>query len=352
MNKILVIGPLPPPTGGMQTVMEQMINLDIKRYELMPFNVSKNKIIKSNIFFNISNFIYRCLKLFAYILIYNPEIVHIHIAADKDIKQKRLFQNICKIFNKKTILHTHGSRFKEWYSGLNANEKKKVQKILNKADALIVLSDSWKKYYSTISHHKNIFVINNAIEDVDFKKYGRKYSKDEFIVLFLSHVCERKGVYDLLKAIKQVKDSKMKFVFVGPYENKDKFLKEVDNLGIKDRCVFVGEILGKERFKYFASADVFVLPSYAEGLPVAILEAMSFGLPIISTNVGAIPEVVNKENGIIVKPGDISALKNAILTVHKNKSINYYKNNISKIRKGYTQKIFIKHLVKVYESFK
>lgn len=366
MKKILIIGPMPPPTGGMQTVMEQMMHLNMKNYESIQFNVSKNKIIKSNILFNSINFIYRCVKLFVYLLIFNPAIVHIHIAADKDVLQKSVFHKICKIMNKKIVLHTHGSRFKEWYKSLNDGQRVKIKELFNESSGVIVLSESWKEYYSSISNNKNIFVINNAIEDIDFKKYKRIYPKNEHIVLFLSSVCKRKGVYDLLKAIKNINNpkdtskeiSKVKFVFVGPYEDKEEFFKEVDRLGIKDRCIFVGEVLGKERFKYFASADIFVLPSYAEGLPVAILEAMSFGLPIISTTVGAIPEVVKRENGILIKPGDINALKNAILKLSasdsslKNNSIpvSYNKNNKDKINKNYTQKIFKSKLVEAYDQ--
>ncbi len=353
MKKILLIGPMPPPTGGMQTVMEQMSSIDIKGTEFIPFDVSKNKIIKSNIIFNVLNFLYRCIKLSLYLIIYNPDIVHIHIAADKDFIQKKIFHSICKLLNKKTILHMHGSGFKTWFADLNKEQKNKVKKTLNEADEIIVLSESWKKYYSGISRNKNIFVINNAIEEIDFKRYKRIYPKDEYTVLFLSSICKRKGAYDLIKAIKQINDDKIKFIFVGPYEDKEKFFKEVDRLEIRDRCIFIGEVIGKERFKYFASADVFVLPSYAEGLPVAILEAMSFGLPIISTNVGAIPEVVKKENGILIKPGDVSGLKNAIIKISLNsikKSTNYEKNNENKIMRGYTQKIFKTRLTNAYEN--
>lgn len=347
-KKIVVIGPMPPPTGGMQTVMEQMMNSDMKGFELIPFNVSKNTIIKSNIIFNSINFIYRCIKLLLYIATYSPDIIHIHVAADKDFIQKDIFHKLCKIMHRKTILHMHGSGFKTWFAGLNKKQKVKVKQSLSKADSLIVLSDSWKKYYYSISNNKKIFVINNAIEDIDFKKYKRIYPKNEFIVLFLSNICKRKGAYDLLKAIKSIDEKAIKFVFVGPYEDKEKLFKEVNKLKINDKCRFVGEIIGKERFKYFASADMFVLPSYAEGLPVAILEAMSFGLPIISTNVGAIPEVIEGENGILIRPGDIAELKKAILMITKEDKIKYKINNKKKINDKYTQKIFKSKLREAY----
>lgn len=348
MRKILVVGPLPPPTGGMQTVMEQMMNLEIEGFDLIPFNVSKNNFIKSNIIINVLNFFYRCVKLFIYLIIHNPDIVHIHVAADKDFAQKRIFQNICIAFKKKTVLHMHGSGFKTWFSSLDKKNRQKVKNTLNNANGIIVLSESWKNYYSRISDNKRIFIINNAIERIDFNNYKRVYLKNQKIVLFLSSICERKGAYDLLKTIKNINDENIKFVFVGPYEDKDRFFKEVERLKIQEKCIFVGEVIGKERFKYFASADMFVLPSYAEGLPVAILEAMSFGLPIISTNVGAIPEVIEKENGILIKPGDVVALKRAILRIVKEDKNKYKLNNKKKINEKYTQKTFKKRLMEAY----
>jgi glycosyltransferase involved in cell wall biosynthesis len=351
MKKVLMMGPLHPPTGGMETVMEQTKSMKMKEYKLVMFNTNKNKIIKSFVLFNIINFIYRCMKLFFLLIMSNIDIVHIHTASKKSFWQNAIYLKISKMLKKTTILHIHGAEFKEFFRSSNKTDY--ITKILDSADALIVLSDSWKDFYSKISDNKNIFVMNNAIENIDFKKYKRIYPNENFIVLFLSSICKRKGAYDLLKSIKQIKNPEIRFVFVGPYEDPKKFFSETKKLGINDRCEFIGEVIGKERFKYFASADVFVLPSYAEGLPVAILEALSFGLPIISTTVGAIPEVIDKENGILIKPGDIKSLKNAILEIQKNKKvINYKKNNVKKMSNNYTQKIFTKNLERTYESLK
>jgi glycosyltransferase involved in cell wall biosynthesis len=348
-KKILVIGSLPPPTGGMETVMEQMCEFSDSEYQIVPFNVAKNKIIKSNIFFNIINFVYNCIRLLFLILMQKPQIIHIHVSSAMGFWQKAVYFKISKLLRRITILHMHGANFKEWYANVDQKRKNKILNVLNKSDAIIVLSKSSKDFYSKISNNKNIFVINNAMEDIDFEKYRRVYSKNKFIVLFLSRICKRKGVYDLLKTIKSIDNQNIKFVFVGPYENKEKFFKEMERLNIKSKCLVVGEVMGKERLKYFTSADLFILPSYAEGLPVAILEAMSFGLPIVSTTVGAIPEVIEKKNGILISPGNINEMKNAIISIYYNKEkIDYYHNNKTKVKNNYTQKIFQKNVYRIY----
>jgi glycosyltransferase involved in cell wall biosynthesis len=351
MKKVLIIGPMPPPTGGMETVMEQMKSLKISGYNLSFFNTNKSKLIKSFLFFNTLNFIFRCIRLYSILLKNKYEIIHIHTASRKSFWQNAIFLKISKLFNNNTILHIHGAEFKKFYK--ESKRKNYITNILNKTDSLIVLSDNWRKYYSTICANKNIYVVNNSIENIDFKKYKRIYPKDDFVVLFLSSICKRKGAYDLLKAIKSITDSTIKFVFVGPYEDRQKFFNDVKILGIAEKCEFKGEVIGNERFKYFASADMLVLPSYAEGLPVTILEAMSFGLPIVSTKVGAIPEVVKEDNGVLIQPGKINDLKKAILYIKKNnKEIKYYKNNIQKINQKYVLKNFKKRISEIYDKNK
>ena len=348
--KVLVIGALPPPTGGMETVMEQMISLKFKDCELISFNVAKNKIIKSNVIFNFCNFLYRCLKLTFIINSKRIEIVHIHVASGKGFWQGAIYNKISKCLGRKTILHAHGANFKGFYNDSNKIIQKKIRNCLNEANIVIVLSESWKKFYSKLVKRKKIFIVRNAVENIDYSKYNRIYPKSDFIVLFLSSVCKRKGVYDLLKAISLIDDFKIKFVIVGPYEDKEKFFKEVDRLKVRDKCEFVGEVIGKERFKYFASADLFVLPSYSEGLPVAIIEAMSFGLPIISTRVGAIPEVVKPENGILIRQGDINELISGIKKLSHRNDDYLSKNNKRLIMHKYTLSIFKKKINEIYAS--
>jgi glycosyltransferase involved in cell wall biosynthesis len=347
MKKVLVIGPLPPPTGGMGTVFEQIISMKLKRYKIIPFNTTKSNIIKSFIIFNIINFFYRCLKLIIILITKHIDILHIHTASKSSFWQNAVYLKISKILKKKVILHMHGASFKEFY--MHSKNKKGISKILNETDIIVALSETWKQYYSTISNNKNIYVVNNSIEHITMHKYKRIFPKDEFIVLFIGSICQRKGAYDLIESIKDTTEPKIKFAFIGPYENKKIFLEKIKKYNIEKKCYLIGEIVGKERFKYFASGDVFVLPSYAEGLPLTILEAMAFGKPIISTNVGAIPEVVKKDNGILIEPGDIPGIKKAIKYIYNNNN-KYGKNNKLKIKRYYSPIVFRKKIGYIYDA--
>jgi len=352
-KKILVIGPVPPPTGGVATVMEQMMSFKQDKYRYIFVDINKNKFIKSNIIFNIINYAYNSLKIPLIALVKRPDIIHIHSSYGADIWQKYIWLSMLKLFNFKIIIHMHASKFKEWYADLNPKNRIIVKKYFNKAEAVIVLSDAWKEYYKKIIPEKRLYVVQNAIENINHDRYSRIYPKDEYVVLFLSTLCDRKGIYDLFKVIQKDKDQHTKYVFVGRIEHKDKIISRIQSLGIKDKCEIVGEVLGKERFKYFSSADLFVLPSYAEGLPIAMLEAMSFGLPIISTKVGAIPEVIKKKNGILIQPGDPKGLYQAITNIRQNKILanKISINNKKLVKKCYSSNIFKKNIELIYNTF-
>jgi glycosyltransferase involved in cell wall biosynthesis len=353
-KKVLVIGALPPPTGGMETVMEQMMNFKFKDYELIPFNVAKTQLIKSNIIFNTVNFIYRCFKLFFIILIKKPEIIHIHVTVELDFLQKTIYQKIAKFLNKKTILHIHGGAFKEFYNNASKNKKKMINSALLSSNALITLSKGWREYYHKIVPGQKIYVLPNAIDLKIISKYKklRKKSK-EVRILYVGRVTKQKGIYELLEAMKLLKNHKIHLFVMGQYNDNEQAIKNIcQNYKIQENISFLGNILGEERFKYYANADLFVLPSHWEGLPLSILEAMAFGLPIISTKVGAIPELITRNNGVLIKPGDIKSLEDAILKLSKidHKVEKIRKNNMQKINKYYTVKHFEQNILHIYRG--
>ncbi|HIJ01803.1 TPA: glycosyltransferase family 4 protein [Candidatus Woesearchaeota archaeon] len=356
-KKVLVIGALPPPIGGMETVMEQMENINLKEYEIRVFNAAKSKTIKSNILFNVINFLYRCSKLIIKVLTEKPEIVHVHLTAYKDFLQKDIFIKIVKLLNKKLIIHIHGGAFKDFYEKSSKNKRIKIIKTLDSADSLIVLSEIWYNYFKTLCPQQKIYILPNTIDFKLISQYRRKYSKKNkriINLLFVGRIEKQKGIFELLNAFSQIEDEKMTLNIMGPFMNNEKeIMGLIEKLGIYRKVKFLGVIHGNKRLKYFAESDIFILPSHWEGLPITILEAMASGLPIISTEVGAIPEIVKKENGVLIKVGSVSELKKAIIKVRQNtKRISYYKNNISKIDKYYNEKIFTSKLEEIYEELK
>jgi glycosyltransferase involved in cell wall biosynthesis len=350
-TKILVIGTLPPPAGGMETIMEQMTHLKVEHYTIIPFNVAKNKLIKSNIIFNSINFMYRCIKLFITILIKKPSLIHIHTTVERDFWQKAIFFKIAQVLKIKTILHLHGGAFPKFYQ--TSNNKKTIINILQSANGLIVLTNRWKEFYQQIKANKNIHVINNAIDLKSLKKYYKyKQKSKQLKLLFVGRISKPKGIYELLEAIKMLKKENIHLNIMGAFNNNEMEIKKLcQKYSIEDKVTFLGVIQGNDRFKHFANSDIFILPSHWEGLPFSILEAMAFGMPIIATKVGAIPELIKKDNGILIPIKNSSEIHKKILFfIKRPKIIKTISKRNKQTMKQYDILNFQNRLIKVYDD--
>lgn len=244
------------------------------------------------------------------------KIVHVHGASDASFWRKRIFINLAKMFGKKVVFHCHGAEFQRF----TARHKKAVLKTITKCDCIIALSNSWKEWFEETTHHKNVIVVKNVISPPRVKKVKH----DDFILLFLGRLGERKGIYDLLDVLIKHRsefEGKIRFVFGG-----DGDVVQVNEIikqnGLENIAEFQGWVNGENKERLLNMADAYILPSYNEGLPISILEAMSYSLPIISTNVGGIPEILkNGENGFIMSPGDKDAMYRAILELMNNEKL-------------------------------
>jgi glycosyltransferase involved in cell wall biosynthesis len=136
-----------------------------------------------------------------------------------------------------------------------------------------------------------------------------------------------KGIFDLLQVLRDHRaelSDKIK-LFIGGNGQTAQLKNMIETSGLGGMVEFKGWVTGNEKDRLLQFSDVFVLPSYYEGSPVAVLEAMSYGAPVISTTVGGIPEIVKSGlNGWLHRPGDRQALLEAIL---------YYINEPENIKK-------------------
>jgi glycosyltransferase involved in cell wall biosynthesis len=204
----------------------------------------------------------------------------------------------------KIIYHIHGGCFKLFYK--KYNKQNVIKRTINKVDVLIVLSDNWKQFFSSVIDEKKIYIVNNIINKPDFvKNYSPNHSIIQF--LFLGRIEKNKGIFDLLEVIKDNKNflNNKFLLYVGGDGETNKLIEFVEKNNLQNLVKFEGWVSGEKKKELLSVCDVYILPSYNEGLPIAILEAMSYGMPIISTTVGGIPEVVsNNENGFLITPGD------------------------------------------------
>lgn len=353
-KNIMIVGRHAPPIGGIQTCIEQFYKSNLKKeYNLIKFNTTKPTIFYGNKFMKTIYFIYLCIKFTFFTVFKKIDIIHFHTCSKWGFWQPAFYLRIAKVFKKKTIFHMHGGGFPEFYNNLNEKQQNSVKKTLKSVDKIIVLSEKWKKIYEKIVINNKICVIHNSVDELKYRKYKLSKEKNKLKILYLGKISEDKGIYDLLNAINKLKIQNIEFIFVGPIENKKKFFETINRLKIRNKCKIIGEIIGDSRFKYFALASIFILPSHIEALPIALLEAMSFGLPIISTKVGAIPEVItNQKNGILIEPKNINELAKSIKKLVLNPKLREKMklNNLQLIQSKYSINKFSQEIRTIYEK--
>lgn len=301
-------------------------------------------------------FVFCCnyIRLFLRLLFDNKvEIVHIHTAAGTDFLRSAKIVELAKKNNKKIVIHSHASQFKVYFSEVDENTRKWIIKTLRKADVLIALSESWKKWFTEIGVNENqIIVLHNITAYPQIEKSTRNVGAP-IRFLFMGEIGLRKGVFDIIRALAENKEElygKVEFR-IGGNKNEEKLLTAIKHNGLENIVSFEGFVTGDKKVELLNWADIYILPSFNEGLPISILEAMSYSMPIISTPVGGIPEVVDEKNGIIVTPGNDEEIYKAIKFYIENKDLIKLHGLVSyKKVETYLPDYVLNHLKQIYES--
>lgn len=253
------------------------------------------------------------LRLLQLLIRDRVSFVHIHAAMRGSFWRKSIVAEIARRFSVPTILHLHGSEMKTFYGSLSPLRQWAVRRSLEKADAVVVLSDSWRKFVLGVAPKARITVINNYVS----LPTGVSQTKRErgFNVLFLGVLGPRKGIYDLLdcwpEIVLAVPGARL---LIGGNGEIETVRERVKALGIVGSVDLLGWVGGNQKLELLRNTDAFVLPSYNEGLPMSVLEAMSWGKPVVTTRVGGIPELVTHgRDGLLIDAGDKSALAEALI---------------------------------------
>jgi glycosyltransferase involved in cell wall biosynthesis len=255
-------------------------------------------------------------------------VVYIHLSDGGSILRKVIIAIISFAFHKPVIMHTHGAEFPKTYERLPQWAQQYLSKIFNQCNAFIVLSESWEKFYVDNCNliPKKVFVLNNPTE-VPKSIPQRANKEGKVTAIFCGRIGQRKGAFDLIRSFAQLptEQKQCSQLIIAGDGDLVEAQKLVENLSLKEQVTFLGWIDSAQREKLLAEADIFILPSYHEGLPMAILEAMSWGLPIVSTPIGGIPEIViTNQNGLLIPPGDVDRLTQAIQSLISTKTLRLF----------------------------
>jgi len=311
--KVLIVGPsLVRTRGGMATVINNILQHKGGETEI------KIKHIVSHVEGGtIEKLLVACKALLSVLAQRRFDILHIHVASDVSIFRKSLFVYLGVLLNKLIILHIHGGDFDVYYNSSSPPIKFFIRKTLLKCHKILVLSDYWKSFFETCVSGSNVEVLHNGVQ-LDGLKTCQTAPYNQTRFLFLGRLSKAKGIYDLLQAIdilvNQQNQRKLIFFLAGEGD-----LEQVKNIikqkGLEENVHLLGWINDIEKKEWLRKVDTLVLPSYIEGLPMSIIEAMAAGKVIISSRIGGIPDLVKEENGWLITPGDVRSLCEHILYV-------------------------------------
>jgi glycosyltransferase involved in cell wall biosynthesis len=243
------------------------------------------------------------------------DLVYIHVSERGSAFRQALTTTISWLFRKPVILHSHSADFHDFYANLPPIIKSGLSWVFCKSTRFIVLSHSWKNFYveNLGLNPERVIVLPNPVK-FPFKIHQR-INAEKTTFLFLGRIGERKGAFDLISAFAAIpsdQNQNVELIIAGDGEGQ-RARDIIEKLNLSQHIKVLDWVNEQQRDELLEKASVFILPSYNEGLPMALLEAMSWGLPVITTPVGGIPElVISGENGLLVNPGEIEQLSAAM----------------------------------------
>jgi glycosyltransferase involved in cell wall biosynthesis len=365
--KLLMLGTGFDVKGGVTSVQKLICGGDLSSLRIQHIPT----IIQGSAWQNILIFLRAIQHLCWVILRGEADAIHIHFSERGSTLRKSILISIGLLFRQSVILHAHGATYQEFYAGLPTFVQKILRSLIGKCSRVIVLSKSWQDYYSTtfgLSKSQVIVLYNPVILPLNIPdRSGRTQLK----FVFLGRIGKRGGALDLAKSLMSFpQQDKGAFDLINAFAS----LPEIDrdwvelvlagngdldaanqlikDLNLTDKVTILTWIDPQQRDELLEAADAFILPSYNEGLPMSMLESMAWGLPVIVTPVGGIPEViVHKENGLLVEPGNQEQLVAAMQSLIRDEDLRMSLGMAARHSvTGLDIHSYMKSLVEVYSS--
>ena len=240
-------------------------------------------------------------------------VLHVHAASRWSFWRKGTYMALALAARWPVVFHLHGGGFARFLGESGPLARRLARFFLDRAVAIVVLSERWAAWMHRVTSNPRIVVIPNCVALPALAPVLREPG----LVAFAGRCGEAKGLYDLFEAVAALAPHapQLRLECAGEGDL-DSALARARELGIADRIVLRGWLTPRERDELFARAWVFALPSHAEALPMSLLEAMASGCAVVATSVGGIPDVVHHDvNGLLVPPAEPRPLADALASL-------------------------------------
>ena len=346
--RICMIVPNPAVKGGIASVVNGYRGSELEReYEISYVESYRNGSKWQKLGKALSGY----CSFVGLLISHKPDIVHIHSSFGPSFYRKMPFIYLSSLCNIPVINHVHGADFEEFYEKASVFKKKMIAKVYGKCTRVLVLSEEWKKNIGRIVPYGRIEILENYCT---IPKEPCDGSRNMEQVLFVGEIGRRKGCYDIPKiwekVVQQVPSARLIMAGDGEVEEIRAAFEERD---LMSQVSFPGWVRGEDKERLFRESAVFLFPSYNEGMPMAVLEAMSYGMGIVTTAVGGIPRLIQHgENGCVREPGDVESISSDVadLLTDRDRCIAYGSRARENVIENYSRERHLKRLSEIYKS--
>jgi glycosyltransferase involved in cell wall biosynthesis len=256
--------------------------------------------------------------LFATILFRHASVVHINTSLNtKAYWRDLVYLFVAKMLRARVVYQVHGGKLPQVFFQGHPTLTRFLRKTLLAPDLVVVLAKCELEAYREFVPEQNVVVLPNGIDCTPFGAIPIVRSQPEYPLrlVYIGRLDREKGLYETLQAMRLASELGVdaRITIAGGGAEEGRLKRYAQALGLASKVCFVGPVFGDDKVRLLAGADVMMLPSYSEGLPYALLEAMAGGIPVIATPVGAIPDVVSEGiHGFLVPVRDAKAIAESL----------------------------------------
>lgn len=340
--RVLAALPTPPPYSGPEAVaallLETGLGPDIElchvRTNVHHSNADKGRVTPASL----TRLAVALLKTVATIVQRRPQLLFIYLSQNQTgFLRDALFIAVARCARMGVVVQVHGANFANFRRAASWPLRRLIALAFRWIDDVVVLADRFRPQFDGLVASDHVWVVPNAVRE----NLAAVRQRDEAgcVFLFMGHLSPAKGFVDLVRAAPRVLEElpQARFEFAGEWlsEERNIHLDQWERpMASSDgrassaalastygsRARFLGVVSGAAKADALGRAQVFVLPSYSEGFPMAVLDAMAAGLPLVVTPVGALPELLTSDHAVFVEPGDVDGLAAALIRVGQDRA--------------------------------
>lgn len=315
--RVLLFGPALNAVSGVSTHVNMLLGSTLARdFDLLHFQVGSEG-RKEGKAGKLWRMVSSPFMLAAFLLHHRPDIVHLNTSLDQKAYWRDLvYLWVARLMGRKVLNQIHGGAMPQDFFSRSRFLTWVLRRALLASHAVSVLSSEELRAYQAFDPRINVHLVPNAIEVDDLIDVPRASNRDNPLrLVYVGRLVATKGLFEVIEALKLLKSRSVHFSMqiAGGGPDDATLRKAMSKVGLEREVNFLGPVFGEAKHRLWLESDVFVFPTYFEGLPYALLEAMAAGCVSVTCPVAAIPDVMQDDvHGVFVPPKSSLALADAL----------------------------------------